>query len=40
MKKTFDFNEEILDFDSVIEKPKKRNRTLFAEIIEVEPILF
>lgn len=40
MKKTFDFNEELLDFDSVIEKSNKRSRNLFAEIIEVEPILF
>lgn len=37
--KTFDFNDEILEFDSVIEKSKKKNRTHFAEIIDIEPIL-
>ena len=40
MKKTFDFNEELLDFDSVVEKTKRQNKAIFAEIIEIEPVLF
>lgn len=41
MKKnaTFDFIDEILDFDAVIEKANKRRSNQFAEIISVEPIL-
>lgn len=41
MKKnaTFDFIDEILDFDKVIEKTNRRSSNQFAEIISIETIL-